>query len=343
MIKHEFTELTEINFSKLEERIMQINDPYLGKYNDVRKLLHELMINGKPTLVMATGGSKIIAYYLQLIIEKLGPSGMICEVIEPRDYIYKSNKEVFSNLIAISTSGSTNGIPEALSDFKGNRYLISEKKKDLDCSVISWGNELYDKEKSFVSLATTLGPISLFLDSISLFSLTITPDEIKKVNQKIKIIFEKSEEKINKLPIDFKDTSLIQIMSGYDTKTAATILESNLTETGIMIPVIHDKGSFCHGRSNLLFRNPNSQIIYLSHELNELDNLLIDIIDNEYSNVSILNTFDLNGDIFWKEYYLIIQMYLLSRKIADDKKMELTQPEYNPNIIKKVYNFKGEM
>ena len=69
----------------------------------------------------------------------------------------------------------------------------------------------------------------------------------------------------------------------------------------------------------------------------------MDIIDNEYSNVSILNTFDLNGDIFWKEFYLIIQMYLLSRKIADDKKMELTQPEYNPNIIKKVYNFKGEM
>ncbi len=135
MIKHEFTELTEINFSKLEERIMQINDPYLGKYNDVRKLLQELMINGKPTLVMATGGSKIIAYYLQLIIEKLGPSGMICEVIEPRDYIYKSNKEMFSNLIAISTSGSTNGIPEALSDFKGNRYLISEKKKDQSESI----------------------------------------------------------------------------------------------------------------------------------------------------------------------------------------------------------------
>ena len=36
MIKHTHTEPTELNFSKLEERIMQVNDPCLGKYNDIR-------------------------------------------------------------------------------------------------------------------------------------------------------------------------------------------------------------------------------------------------------------------------------------------------------------------
>ena len=42
MIKHTHTEPTELNFSKLEERIMQVNDPYLGKYNDIREMLYEL-------------------------------------------------------------------------------------------------------------------------------------------------------------------------------------------------------------------------------------------------------------------------------------------------------------
>ena len=42
MIKHTHTEPTELNFSKLEERIMQANDPSLGKYNDIREMLYEL-------------------------------------------------------------------------------------------------------------------------------------------------------------------------------------------------------------------------------------------------------------------------------------------------------------
>ena len=37
------------------------------------------------------------------------------------------------------------------------------------------------------------------------------------------------------------------------TKTSGSVLESNLAEVGLSAPVIHDKGSFCHGRSNLLF------------------------------------------------------------------------------------------
>ena len=39
----------------------------------------------------------------------------------------------------------------------------------------------------------------------------------------------------------------------------------------------------------------------------------------------------------------MIQMYSLSKKIADDKSIDLTQPEYNPKLVKKLYNFRGEM
>lgn len=343
MIKHTHTEPTELNFSKLKERIMQVNDPYLGKYNDIREMLYDLTIDNKPTLIMATGGSKVIAYYLQLIIERLGLTGIICEVIEPRDYFYKANRDMFSNLIAISASGNTNGISEALLDFRGNKYLITENKKESNYQVVSWSNELYDREKSFISLATSLGPISLLLDSTTSLNLELGSNEIKRINDKIKELLSRSKEKINKLNVYFKDTSLIQIMSGYETKTSASVLESNLTEVGLAPAVIHDKGSYCHGRSNLLFQYPNSKLIYLSHGLKELDILLIESINSEYSNIFVFDTNDLSDNIFWKEYYLILQMYFLSKKIAEDKNIDLTQPEYNPTLVKKLYKFKGEM
>ena len=343
MIKHTHTEPTELNFSKLGERIMQINDPYLGKYNDIREMLYELTIDNEPTLIIATGGSKVIAYYLQLIIERLGLTGIICDLIEPRDYFYKVNRKMFSNLIVISASGNTNGINEALLDFKGNKYLVTENMKESNYQIVSWGNKLYDKEKSFISLATSLGPISLLLDTTTSLNLELDSNEIKKINDKIKELLLRSGEKIDSLNVKFKDTSLIQIISGYETKSSASVLESNLTEVGLTSSVIHDKGSYCHGRSNLLFQYPNSRIIYLSHGLKELDSLLIDAINSEYSNISVFDTSDLNDNIFWKEYYLILQMYFLSKKIAEDKNIDLTQPEYNPTLVKRLYKFKGEM
>ncbi len=342
MMKHVYTEPTEINFSKLEERIMQINDPYLGNYNDIRELLYKLITEKKPTLIMATGGSKVIAYYLQLILERIGTSGIISEVIEPRDYYYKANREMFSNLVVISASGNTNGVKEALLDFPGNKYLITEKRKDDINQVIFWGNDLYDKEKSLISLATTLGPISLLLDSVDSLN-KLSSMEIIKTNDKIKELLSRSRDKVYNLNDNYKDASLIQIMSGYETKTSANVLESNLTEVGLAAPVIHDKGSFCHGRNNLLFQYPNSKMIYLTHGLKELDKVLIDSINSEYGNITIFDTDDLQDNIFWKEYYLILQMIFLSKKIAEDKNIDITQPDYNPNIVKRLYLFKGEM
>ena len=343
MIKHTHTEPTEINFSKLESRIMAINDPFFGKFNGVRDMLYELVIENKPTLIRATGGSKVIAYYLHLIIERLSSDGIICEVIEPRDYFYKANKDSFSNLIAISASGNTNGICEALTTFKGKKYLICGKEREANYQIISWENELYEKEKSFISLVTSLGPITLLLDSAVLLNFGIDSDKIKKINDKIKELLTKSVNKIDKLQINFKDISLIQIMSGYDTKTPCYALESNLVEAGLSAPVIHDKGSYCHGRSNLLFQYPNSHMIYLAHEMKDLDYALINTINDEYHNLTMFSTDDLAENIFWKEYYLTLQMYFLSKRIADDKGIDLTMPEYNQQLIKKLYNFKGEM
>lgn len=343
MIKHNFSEPMNINFPKLEERIMAINHPDFTKVEEMREMIYGLLVDGKPTLIMATGGSKVVAYYLQLILERLRFSGIIAEVIEPRDYFYKENREMFSNLVVISASGKTNGVREALSDFQGNKYLICEEENVIDGTVISWSNECYEKEKSFISLASSLAPITLLLDATASIGLELSQKEIQDNNEKIHELFLRSQEKVECLPVSFKDTNLIQIMSGYETRVSGSVLESNLTESGIMIPVLHDKGSFCHGRSNLLFQYPESKFIYLTHGKKELDSILIDLIQEEYSNLSIFDTEDLDDDIFWKEYYLLLQMYFLSKKIAEDKNMDLTQPEYHPKIIHKIYRFRGEM
>ena len=85
-MKHTHTETTEINFSKLEERLFQINDPKLfTNFGFSRQA--EYLFRNVPTLIVATGGSKAAAYYLKMFLES---RETLCEVIEPRDYFYKS-------------------------------------------------------------------------------------------------------------------------------------------------------------------------------------------------------------------------------------------------------------
>ena len=84
-------------------------------------------------------------------------------------------------------------------------------------------------------------------------------------------------------------------------------------------------------------------MFYLEHQRKELDDMLLYYIDKEYANVSVFDTEEIHDSIYWKEYYLLLQMYFLSKKIANDKNMELTQPEYNPRLVKNFYEFKGVM
>ena len=332
MNKHYLTDKADYNYSMLEERLLEINDVLKSKYKSFEELMNKLKENKEPTLIIATGGSKTVGSFLKKILEDIG---IICELIEPRDYFHKNNISSYKNLIVISASGKSNGVEESLSTFIGNKYLITEEDKEKDYKVISWGNETYTKEKSFISLATSLGPIVLFLDTIE--------KDILKVNEKVKLLLKRSKEKIDSLDVSFKDTKLIEVISGYETRPSDVTLESNLVETGTTPVVIHDKSSFCHGRSNLKYNYPNSKIIYLTHEINELDRLLLSLLAEEYKGINIITTEDLEENAYWKEFYMLLQIYFLSRKIADDKGIDITQPEYNRNIVKKVYTYRGEM
>lgn len=346
MIKHEQTESTQINFNKLESRLLNINNEiaetcwqYERKFfrqlrNEVENKIY------KPILIMATGGSKISAYYLQMYFNTLG---IITEVIEPRDYFYKQNINSYKKLIVISNSGKTKGINEALKNFKGEKYLFTGTYEDVNTyNLISWSNGYYeDKEKSFISIVPTLAPILMTLDCIEIYDKEIS--NLKEINTKLHTLLEKSKQRIKNMNFNFKNSNILQIITGLDTKVSSKSLESNLTESGTIPVITHDKGSYCHGRSNLLFNNPTSIVIYLSHSLKELDKVLLETLTNEYPNIFLFHTLDLKDNIYWKELYLTLQMYYLSKKIAEEKNIDLTMPEYNPNVIKKLYKFKGEM
>lgn len=332
-------ESTEINFHKLEDRLLSINDPIYNKASSFQNMLWELANAGTPTLIMATGGSKIVGYYLQFVLERLTEKGILCEVIEPRDYYYKHNKNQFGNLIVVSASGKSNGIEEALNSFNGHKYLICEHECDASYEIVSWGNKLYDHERSFISLASTLGPITLMLDAVN-------KDDIRKrvveVNNMLFKLLNMSRKKIESLGFDFSDQNLIQIMSGYDTRVSSYALESNLVESGVASVVIHDKGAFCHGRSNLLFKYPSSAMIYLEHRTTPLDDTLKEVLSSNYDNILSFNGGNLDDEYF-EEFYLLLQMYFLSKRIAEDRKIDLTMPEYNRDVIKKVYSYRGVM
>ena len=75
---------TKENFDRLESRLLSINSN-LDNINAMREMIYDLVVSGGPTLIMATGGSKVVAYYLRLLLE----AEVICEVIEPRDYFYQ--------------------------------------------------------------------------------------------------------------------------------------------------------------------------------------------------------------------------------------------------------------
>ena len=357
---HTHTENTEINFSKLEERLLQINDPnLLTSFQFSRQA--EYLFRNVPTLIVATGGSKAAAFYLKMFLED---NGTLCEIIEPRDYFYKKNINQFKNLIVLSNSGKSNGLLKILREFPYNSCLItSEYVQQEDdyihttgyfknestqlFDILYWSNGKYkEREKSFISIIPTLAPMLMFLEFNILKEekkCELLSEDLSKINEKLKQLLEKSKEQVNNLNFNFKDTNLIQIMSGYDTTCSSSILESNMIETGTSSIVIHDKGSFCHGRSNLLFQNPESPIIYLAHQTKQLDEELLKLLIKEYPNIFLFHTLDEDTNIFWKEFYLSLQMYFLSKKIADDKKIDLTSPDYNPRLVRTLYTYKGEM
>lgn len=109
-----------------------------------------------------------------------------------------------------------------------------------------------------------------------------------------------------------------------------------MVEAGIGIPVIHDKYSYCHGRSTLS-KNYNNIAIYFNLGT-DLDKLLLSELTKYYKEVIVLDS----KPALLSEYNLLVKCMYLTKYIASKKEKDLSGVDYNP-IVKKLYRFKSSV
>lgn len=297
------------NFEKIESRV------FYSLYNtDLERINYELSKITEPTLISGVGGSSVVAEYASKILNK--KNNIITRRVEPRDFKYL-NLIGYKNVLSCSYSGNNYGVELAfLNDMK--HYLLASKKNETE-GTINLTYSCDDKEHSFISLASTLIPCSILLNYYIGSNKKIIIDSTDSYNYSFDV-----------------NCTVYEIFSGLETSSASKFLESTMVESGIGLPIIHDKYSYCHGRSTLATTNNNIAIYF---NLNtELDKLLINELPKYYKDVIILNT----CDSIMSEYILLIKCMYLAKYIAEEKNKELSGVDYNP-IVKKIYKYNGNL
>ena len=296
------------NFDILSDRVLDA----LNKTNleETRSILSSIKT---PTIVTGVGGSKVVAVFTSKILAS--KNGIISTCLEPRDMLY-TPLTGYNNVLSCSYSGTNFGVEISFQN-ELNKYLLSSTR------VPNITNITYDtslpKEKSFISLAATLIPMTIMLDYY-LDGNDIVPELL---NQDTPII---------------EAHPVYEIASGIDTSSAHTYLESTMLEAGISIPIVHDKYSYCHGRSTTSYHNDHS-LIYFDKDT-ELDRLMLEELKEYYNKIVILKS--KYKDPIIDDYYLTVRSILLTKSLAEQTNKDLSKVEYSP-VVKKLYKYNGEM
>ena len=300
------------NFEFLKERVVDSLDN-----TDLEYIRNELSKLSEPTLFSGVGGSSVVSEFGTKVIN--GKNGIVSVNSEPRDFIYRNNG-AFRNVIACSYSGNNYGVE--LSFLKGLRkYLLSNNFFDEnDVTYLKYSTTI-DKERSFISLGATLIPVSILMDYY--------------LNGQDSLILDCIEETSFNFDLE---SDVYEIFSGYDTSTSSKYLESTMVESGIGIPIVHDKYSYCHGRSTLGI-NYNAVAIYYNRNT-EFDKMMLEELKQYYSRiVTIDSKFE---DQILDDYQMLIQSMYLTKYIAEKKSKDLSKVEYSP-IVKKLYKYNGKI
>ena len=296
------------NFDLLSTRVLDA----LEKTNleETRNILNSIKT---PTIVTGVGGSRVVAVFTSKVLA--AKNGIISICLEPRDMLY-TPVSGYDNVLSCSYSGTNFGVQTSFQN-ELNKYLLSSTR------VPNITNMTYDtsipKEHSFISLAATIIPMTIMLDYY-LEGNEIVPELL---NQDTPII---------------ESHPVFEIMSGIETSTAHTYLESTMVEAGLSIPIVHDKYSYCHGRSTMSHHNDHSLIMFNSG--NELDKLLLEILGEYYKNIiRIDGKYD---DSVLDDFYYTYQAMLLSYDMACSSDKDLSRVNYSP-ATKVLYKYKGQM
>ena len=302
----------KVNFDFLKARVIDSLDN-----TDLEFIRNELSKLSEPTLFSGVGGSSVVSEFGAKVINT--KNGIISVNSEPRDFLYRNNG-AFRNVVACSYSGNNYGVELAF--LKGLRkYLLSNNSfDDSGVTYLKYGATI-DKERSYISLGATLIPISIlmnyYLDG--------------KNNPMLDCIGESS------FNFDL-ESDVYEIFSGYDTSTASKYLESTMVESGIGIPIVHDKYSYCHGRSTLGI-NYNGIAIYYNRNT-EFDLMMLEELKKYYSMIITIDS--KFKDQILDDFQMLIQSMYLTKYIAEKKLKDLSKVEYSP-IVKKLYKYSGQI
>lgn len=302
----------QINFKYLKERVIDSLE-----HTDLEFIRHELSRINEPTIFSGVGGSSVVSEFGSKVVNK--KNGIISINSEPRDFIYRNNSQ-FRNVIACSYSGNNYGVNLSfLNELK--KYLLSNNAfEDKDVTYLKYDTTI-DSERSFISLGATLIPVSILMDYY--------------LNGKDKDLVDSIQEQ------DFNfepETDIYEIYTGHDTSTASKYLESTITESGIGIPIVHDKYSYCHGRSTLNM-NYKGVAIYFNRNT-EFDRVMLEELKKYYKTIIIIDS-KFEDDIL-DDYQMLIQCMYLTKYIAEKKEKDLSKVDYSP-IVKRLYKYNGNI
>jgi hypothetical protein len=329
------------NFQLLLPRLIDSNN--CVDYDKMIKILKKIKNN---CICIGSGGSRAVSQYAQVVLSK--KNDVIAIDMETRDVLY-TNLERYKHICAFTYGGNNEGVNKALDkahDYNLNRYILTCDDSKLQNTlalnpqkdfIINYRGHL-EKEYSFISIASTLIPMSLLLryylgESENTF-LKLICDIYLKSNSSIK-----NDIDYHQL---FNDDSIIEIMTGDNTYTASRVIESNLVEAGLNVPIVHEKYNYCHGRSTIAYHHNNGILIYLLNgsKPKEIDITLLTELKDLYKEIIVLKSSQ--QDHVVGEYDLSLQAMMLSKRIAETLNKDLSKVEYAP-VVKKLYKFRGEM
>ena len=300
------------NFALLKDRVSD------ALYNtDLDYINSELSKLCEPTLLSGVGGSNVVSQFGAKVINV--KNNIVSINCEPRDFLYQNNK-AFKNVISCSYSGNNYGVELSFKN-QLKKYLLSNNSfNDSDVTYLKYNTNI-PKENSFISLGATLIPISILLN----YYLDGDDDLLLDC--------------INEPLFDFDlSNNIYEIYSGYDTSVASKYLESTMVESGIGIPIVHDKYSFCHGRSNLGYNYSGTAIYY--NKNTEFDKMILEELKKYYSLIVIIDS--KFKDQILDDYHMLIQSMYLTKYIAKKNSVDLSKTNYSP-LVKKLYRYNKQI
>lgn len=303
------------NFSVIKERVVNTLS--------LTDALNRLKKVKGATLCVGSGGSKVVASYAALVLNM--ENGCYTKVCEPRDVLYE-NISAYKNVFMCSYSGDNHGV-DILSHLKIKKYLFTygdvykENYKRIKC------NSSLEKEKSFISLGATIMPVSILLKYY--------------LNKETSDIIEEMFDKVEKMSFNVRNVDLpFDVISGSDTLTSEIYLDSTFIESGLGTVVRHSKYDYCHGRTTLAYHSERN-LIYLVANDKELDELLLDKLKHVYKDIIVLRSN--YNDLVIDNYYLLLQAMFFTKYLAELKNIDLSIVDYNKDLCKMLYKYRGAM